>query len=182
MAVVMCPWCQSEIPTEEGQEPDKWCPVCDNEIEGYRTLRIGLGEEEDPDDEEGAVAGAEPAADYNRLAEEDVSWINDDELQPRDAGLLVFEEKVEKLLDEQAVVPECPQCREYMLLTGEVEIAAERFRGRQSTELGGGPVLEAPISLGVYVCPSCFTVVQELSEASRESLLRRISGEGGETA
>ena len=51
MAVTLCPWCQSEIPVEEGQEPEQFCPVCDNEIGGYRTLRVDIGGSEDDEEE-----------------------------------------------------------------------------------------------------------------------------------
>jgi predicted amidophosphoribosyltransferase len=46
MAVVICPWCQSEIPQEEGAEPEQYCPVCENELGGYRTVTFGLDDPE----------------------------------------------------------------------------------------------------------------------------------------
>ncbi|RIE00993.1 hypothetical protein [Cohnella faecalis] len=100
MAAILCPWCQSEIPVEEGQGPDKFCPVCDNEIDGYRTLRIGIDEEDEEDEEDGDSVGLVRAED-----EEDLSWMQDDELQEKDEALIQFEEAVEELLDEQEVVP-----------------------------------------------------------------------------
>jgi Zn-finger nucleic acid-binding protein len=175
MAVVICPWCQSEITLEEGAEPEKYCPICENELDGYRTLRLGLGGSEDDEDEddEDDEAAAVPALD-----EEDLSWIEEDgELQEKNEAILAFEKTVEGLLDDQDAVPECPQCREYMLDAGEHVVSTEAFRARVPAALGE-PVLTAPFSLTVYICPSCFTVQQSLSEQGRNDLARRLSQAG----
>ncbi|WP_123041681.1 hypothetical protein [Cohnella candidum] len=171
MSVVVCPWCQSEIPQEEGAEPEKFCPVCENELDGYRTLRIGLGDEEDEEEEEEYTGGD------SSESGEDLSWVDDGELTEKNEALLRFEESVEKLLDEQDVVPECPHCREYMLEAGEAQVAPSAFRPRVPDELGQ-PVLEAPFSYTVYVCPACFTVQQTLSEEGRSQIARRLSQAG----
>ena len=170
MAVTLCPWCQSEIPVEEGQEPEKFCPVCDNEIGGYRTLRVDIGGSED-DEEEAQVADEDEDED---AAYDDERW--NDELSFRESGPegLMAEEAAEKLLDEQEFVPECPNCREYMLEAGERIVEKEHFRPRQSPSLGG-PMLEAPFSLTLYVCPSCFATLTQLSEDARERTMRKLS-------
>jgi hypothetical protein len=177
MSVVICPWCQSEIPQEEGAEPEKWCPICENELNGYRTLRIGLGDSEDEDEEEeneedgvDALAGGE-----------DLILVENGELTEKNEALLQFEETVEGLLDEQDAVPECPQCREYMLEAGELAVTTDAFRPRVPESLGQA-VLEAPFSLTVYVCPSCFSVQHSLGEHGRNNMARRLSkaGTGGE--
>jgi len=161
MAVIVCPWCQSEVPVEEGQEPDRYCPVCDNELGGYRTLRIDVSGDEKEEEEEpdgGAEAG----------------WVEDDELREKNESLLLYEEAVEKLLDEQETVPECPQCREYMLEAGEVQVGGESFRPRVPAALGEA-VLDAPFALKVYVCPSCFAVQHALDEDGRNRLAGKLS-------
>ncbi|TJY41017.1 hypothetical protein E5161_15010 [Cohnella pontilimi] len=161
MAVVVCPWCQSEIPHEEGEEPEKYCPVCENEIGGYRTLTFGIDDSEDEDEE--------PAAQFTGTEAEDLRLGGSNE------ALLRFEETVERVLDEQETVPECPQCREYMLEAGELAVPAAFFRPRTPEALGKA-VLEAPFSITLYVCPSCFTVQQSLAEQGRLDLARRLSG------
>lgn len=169
MAVTLCPWCQSEIPIEEGQEPDKYCPVCDNELDGYRTLTLDIGDEEEEE------LGRESFRSNEDEDEEDDSW--DDELGFRESGPegLLLEESVEKLLDEQEYMPECPNCREYMLEAGEQLITAGQFKPRIPQSLGG-PMLDAPFSLALYVCPACFTVQTQLAEGGREQMIRRLSG------
>ncbi len=166
MSAIICPWCQSEIMQEEGAEPEKWCPVCENELDGYRTLTIDIGGEEEAEDGE---AG-------NRFRnEEDLPWVRDKELREKNEALLQFEEQVERLLDEQDVVPECPHCREYMVEAGERTVEAGSFRPRV-LGTSGHTVLDAPFSWTVYVCPSCFAVTQALSEEGRLGMLRRLSG------
>ncbi|THF76054.1 hypothetical protein [Cohnella fermenti] len=174
MAQVLCPWCQSEIPQEEGQEPDKICPVCDNELDGYRTLRIELGDEDDSDRDE--LEDEEDEDGYGAILsdEEDIEFESDDELHVKDEALIAYEETVEKLLDSQDVVPECPSCREYMLEAGETAIPAAGFSPRVPESLGS-PILEAPAALKIYVCPSCFTVQHALSEESRTELIRKLA-------
>ncbi|RIE00992.1 hypothetical protein D3H35_25260 [Cohnella faecalis] len=44
MAAILCPCVRAKF-RGGSQGPDKFCPVCDNEIDGYRTLRIGIDEE-----------------------------------------------------------------------------------------------------------------------------------------
>jgi Zn finger protein HypA/HybF involved in hydrogenase expression len=169
MAVVVCPWCQNEIPHEAGEEPEKYCPVCENELDGYRTLRIGADDSEDEDEEDETLTEG--------TDEEDLSWMPEGELTEKNEALLRFEETVELLLDEQDTVPECPQCREYMLEAGEVSVSAETFRARVPESLGQA-VLEAPFAMTVYVCPSCFTMQHSLAEQGRFEMARRLSGAG----
>jgi len=163
MAVVVCPWCQNEIPQEEGAEPERYCPVCENELGGYRTLTL---DGEDEEDEEDAVRG---------LDDEDLDWLDDVDLPDNSEALLRFEESVEALLDEQEAAPGCPNCQEYMLEAGTQVVGADAFLPRNAEPLGGA-VLGAPFSLTVYVCPSCFAVQHMLDEQGRVSLARRLSG------
>ncbi|WP_276354708.1 hypothetical protein [Cohnella caldifontis] len=167
MAVVVCLWCQNEIPQEEGAEPEKYCPICENELDGYRTLTIGL---DDPDEEEEAEEEGEVPAG----GEEGLSWMEDRDLREKNETLLQFEETVERLMDDQEAAPECPMCREYMLEAGERIVSPESFRPLEH-EMLGGPVLKAPFSLTVYVCPSCFNVQHVLSESDRRDMEVRLS-------
>jgi rubrerythrin len=170
MAVIICPWCQSEVTQEEGQEPEKFCPICDNELGGYRTMRIDIDRyEDDPDEAEERSEHSEAYEDE----EEELDWKRDDDLREKDESLLRFEEAVERLLDEQEFVPECPQCREYMLEAGERIVSAEGFRPRTPEGLGR-PLLEAPFAMTVYVCPSCFVVQHTLSEGDRNKLAHKL--------
>jgi hypothetical protein len=171
MAVVICPWCQSEIMQEEGQEPDKICPVCDNEIDGYRTLKLDIGdsEEEYEDDD------IEDEESVRVSIDEDMSWDEDESLNDSsDEELQQFEETVEQLLNEQDLVPECPLCHEYMIESGEQLISATQFRHRV-TDVLGEAVIEAPFTLTMYICPSCFTVHSFLGDSHRHQVVRRLS-------
>lgn len=174
MALIVCPWCQSELTVEEGQEPERFCPICDNELSGYRSLQIGLDRNEELDED---AEGYEAEPDAGDL--EDISaiegWVEDEDLAEKNESLLVYEETVEKLLDEQELVPECPHCREYMLEAGERLVGADGFRSREPVELGQ-PVLEAPFAMTVYVCPSCFHMQYTLSEEDRARFAQRLSG------
>ncbi|MFC4601655.1 hypothetical protein [Cohnella hongkongensis] len=166
MSVLICPWCQSEIVQEEGEEPEKICPVCENELDGYRTLQLHIGdeEEEDEEDEERSISIDD---------DEDLSWMDDEDLESSEE-LQQFEQTLEELYDEQEHVPECPLCREYMVEVGEQSIAASGFTPREPALLGEA-LLEAPFKLITYACPSCFTVHSFLGEAERQQLVRRLS-------
>ncbi|MBN2979896.1 hypothetical protein [Cohnella algarum] len=172
MSVVICPWCQSEILTEEGQEPEKYCPVCDNELGGYRTLRVALGEEDEPEE-------AMPESQIGISYDEEPDWDQDEELKRYEGkaeNLLDYEEAVEKLLDGQETVPECPQCQEYMLHAGEMTVGSESFRPRTfPAAFGSEAVLSAPFAVQAYVCPSCFTMHYALAEEDRMAFARRLS-------
>jgi len=174
--VIICPWCQSEIIQEPGQEPDKFCPVCDNELSGYRTLQFGLGEDEDEDKEETEYV-EEEAAVYGRTPlrglTEDLDGLDlegDGDLRAKDEDLLRYEDTVEAILDEQEFVPECPQCREYMLETGKHVVRAAEFEPKRPRRLRGAAIMEAPFAMTLYMCPSCFTMAQMLSEEDRSRI------------
>ncbi|CAM3835274.1 hypothetical protein COLU111180_10015 [Cohnella lubricantis] len=177
MAVIVCPWCQSELPVEEGQEPERYCPICDNEIGGYRSLQIGLdrNEELEEDAEARAELDEDEVEDLSGLAD----WDEDKDLREKSESLLVYEEAVEKLLDEQETVPECPHCREYMLEAGNRVVDADSFLSRESDMLGG-PVLKAPFAMTMYICPSCFSMQYTLAEENRTEFAQRLSGAGAE--
>jgi len=176
MAVVICPWCQSEIMQEEGMEPDKICPVCDNELDGYRTLKLNIGEDEE-EDEEQYDDEVEVMADHSAtvsIDDEDMSWMEEESDIERDDELQQFEETVEQLLNEQEFVPECPLCHEYMMESGEQLVSVNQFRPRVPEQLGEA-VIDAPFTLTMYICPTCFTVQSFLGDAHRHQVVRRLS-------
>jgi Zn finger protein HypA/HybF involved in hydrogenase expression len=176
MAIVMCPWCQSEISQEEGQEPDKICPVCDNELDGYRTLKLNIGDsdveddevevEDDDEDEDSALVSITET--------EDMSWDEDNSIVDTNDELLQFEETVEQLLNEQELMPECPLCHEYMIESGEQLLSTHQFRPRVA-DIMGEAVIEAPFTLTMYICPTCFSVHSFLGDAHRHQVVRRLS-------
>lgn len=167
MAVHICPWCQSEIMHEDGEELERYCPVCDNELEGYRTVGLTLG-----DDEEEEEAALDDALDA------DLSWDDRESVhKEKNEALLQYEEAVERLLDEQDLVPECPHCREYMLETGEQRIEAGQFQARV---VDGIPLMQAPIAMTTYVCPACFATQSFVAESDRHALAERLSELGKE--
>jgi hypothetical protein len=172
MAVVICPWCNSEIMQEEGQEPDKICPICDNELSGYRTLKLNIGDSDGEDFEE----EEEDDEDSVRVSiDEDVNWDENEFLNDTsDEQLQQFEENVEQLLNEQDLVPECPLCHEFMIESGEQLITADQFRNRV-TEVLGEAVIEAPFTLMTYICHSCFSVHSFLGDSYRHQVVRRLS-------
>jgi hypothetical protein len=176
MAITICPWCQSEILQEEGQEPDKICPVCDNEIDGYRTLKLNIGgsvEDEEDEDEEDEDEDEEKGSSIVTI-DEDVSWDDDQLYNETSEDLLQFEETVEQLLNEQELVPECPICHENMLESGEQLISVNEFRPKVPDNLGEA-IIEAPFSLTMYICPTCFSIQSVLADSAREQVVRRLS-------
>ncbi|MFB9278922.1 hypothetical protein [Cohnella cellulosilytica] len=170
MSVIICPWCQSEIIQEDGEEPEKICPVCENELDGYRTLQFNIGEDDEEDEMEDEEEERSISIDDN----EDLSWMDDEEEAESSDELRRFDEALEELYDEQDLVPECPLCHEYMLEAGERLVEASEFSPRVPG-LSGEPLLEAPFKLRVYVCPSCFTVHSFLGDEDRQRMVRRLS-------
>ena len=106
MSAVVCPWCHSEILQAEGDEAEQVCPFCDNELGGYRTMTIQLG-----DDESDADGAAEE--------DEDLSWLENEAEADKSEALWKFEETVERLLDEQENDADiAAHCQEYMVAAG----------------------------------------------------------------
>lgn len=52
METTVCPWCQTEIVWDEELGPEEECPYCHNELKGYRTLNIDIGDEEQDEAED----------------------------------------------------------------------------------------------------------------------------------
>ncbi|WP_025682949.1 hypothetical protein [Paenibacillus maysiensis] len=151
------------------------------DLKGYRTLSIQLGDEDEQDilyEAEDEVVVEKPA---------DAPLLQDNELhklpvlhtlqkfEESGADLMAYEQGAEQILDRQDEVLECSQCGEYMLHAGSQTVTEEGFVPSMSPALGR-PVLDLPFVLNVYVCPSCFHVQQTLSEDDRLRLLEKLSG------
>lgn len=154
----ICPWCQTEIVWDPELGPEEECPHCFNELSDYRSVSIGIPAhdvEADEDDED------EEAADGPAAAEE---LLEDEEY--RDP----YGENVEQAIDRQEEAPECSGCRELMVLTGTRNLPAADFEPIVPYGLQK-PVLNAPVRLNVYVCPSCFKVDTYLREEDRQAMV-----------
>lgn len=167
MATIICPWCQFEIIQEAGAEPEKYCPVCENELDGYRTITVDLEPDEADLEDSGDLSDDEDEFDWSSI-QKDLREKSEDELK--------FLERSERLLDEQDTVPECPHCREYMVEAGEQAVAESGFRPRL-LKPDGPALLQTPFILKMYVCPACFAVSYGLPEADRLAMMRRLGSE-----
>ncbi|MCG7409860.1 hypothetical protein MH117_20845 [Paenibacillus sp. ACRRX] len=181
-ADVICPWCDTEIVWDEVLGPEEECPYCHNELQEYRTLSVPLEAEED--EEEGIESmqvkgtkkggkGHANAAQSAQGSDDTIGW-GDDSMLLSSPNQLQFEEGVGRVLHDQLEVPECPHCREYMLLAGQETVAASAFQPNRPAALDK-PLLQAPFTLDVYVCASCFHVSKSLSMGERESLITQVN-------
>lgn len=181
METTICPWCQTEIVWDEELGPEEECPHCNNELKGYRTLNISIGSE---DEEEVEGEYIDDEHDHNNdlshgLWDEDevghLGAIRRVEAFTEAGGdLLAYESGVERILDEQDEVPECPHCREYMLYAGS-EPVSEGFVPALPKKLNQS-LLKPGAKFNVFVCSACFGVSRFLSENDRISFIRTISG------
>jgi hypothetical protein len=165
---IICQWCHTEIVWDEELGPEAFCPHCDNELDGYRTISFSVDNDSDAEEE----PMDQDESDTDEAS--GISQLDPDGYRHTNPGMLALEEKMEAILDLQEEVPECPVCREYMLELGKQTVAAE---GWQSTvhEPLGHPLLQAPFRMVWYVCPSCYHMQNRLSADDREALLDRLS-------
>ncbi|WP_410769880.1 hypothetical protein [Fontibacillus sp. BL9] len=172
MDTTICPWCQTEIVWDEELGPEEECPYCHNELKGYRTLNIALGSDEEIEEDD------EPEEDGLGIWEEDdenhLNAIRRLEAFGAAGGdLLAYESGVEKILDHQEEVPECPHCREYMMFAGTRSLGPDYIPA--VPEGLKEPLLKQAAKLNVYVCTACFHVGSFLSEEDRNALIRTVS-------
>ncbi|GGF99415.1 hypothetical protein GCM10010916_15880 [Paenibacillus abyssi] len=161
----ICPWCHTEIVWDEELGPEEYCPHCENELKGYRTLSLNVDNDEDEDEE---MNDGEPDMNlYSSGQEEGFRSTN--------RSMLALEETVERILDQQEEVPECPSCREYMLETGRQTMSKEEGYEPTAHEHIGDALLPVPFQVIWYVCPTCFQMQNRLRFNDREELLRRLS-------
>ncbi|MNH79333.1 hypothetical protein D3C87_492800 [compost metagenome] len=173
METTVCPWCLTEIVWDEEIGPEEECPHCHNELKGYRTLQVNLGDEEEYEEEADTdVEESQDTLGFWDADEEESSGVvrRVNSFATAGADLLEYESAVERILDMQDEVPECPHCREYMLLAGQEQVNANSGMQQQNA-----PLLKAPYTLNVYVCSSCFSVSRVLSEADRHQFIRSIT-------
>ncbi|MFU1794126.1 hypothetical protein ACM1RC_09670 [Paenibacillus azoreducens] len=178
MENTVCPWCQTEIVWDEEIGPEETCPYCQNELNGYRTLNVQLGEE-DAEEEADWEDEQDEADDASLWSDEDMRHTLPPSIRTLDKfgeshDLMNYEECVEKILDEQEEVPECPKCRDYMILAGTREIAEQGFVPTKFSALTE-PVIKPPFRLNMYVCTGCFHVEENLSEEDRLRMVDHLS-------
>lgn len=173
---VICPWCQTEIVWDEELGPERYCPHCENELSGYRTLQLGLDdEEEDEEEADSSLLSVKNAAAGNGSGDGDGDYGDDAvDFSEYSSDRLALNGTMERLLEDQLEAPECPTCHELMLETGTSTITADSFKPRTPAALGK-PVLQTPLSLVLYVCPSCFHAEQRLSVHDQEKLLQTLA-------
>lgn len=186
METTVCPWCQTEIVWDEEIGPEENCPYCQNELKGYRTLSIQLGDEEEEgseeemdweeeglEDEEGAASSFWAQEDMQHQLPPSIRTLDKFE---ESHDLMNYEESVEKILDEQDEVPECPKCRDYMVLAGTQEISDQGFVPTRFSALKA-PVIQPPFRVNMYICTGCFHVETNLTEEDRLRMVDHLSRE-----
>ncbi|MFB9330315.1 hypothetical protein ACFFSY_30590 [Paenibacillus aurantiacus] len=180
----VCPWCHTEIIWDSEIGPEKHCPYCGNELSGYRTVQIGIDQAEDEDGEEEdeeATGGARDNEAYDDL------WDDEEAGAPRaraggsrggsigvGGGHLAAQATVQQLLDQQADMPECPVCREFLLEAGTQTVAEGTFAPVYS-KLLKGPLLAAPFQVVTYVCPACFHVENKLAKSDQDRVIQTLA-------
>lgn len=195
---LICPWCLTEIVWDEEIGPESHCPHCDNELSAYRTIELGYDEDEVEADEHERAVQALKINDTHRAAKQNDSdsdqeewdedeqendsddpghkrWLQEDDgYRSADTARFAVEETVQRVLDDQDEVPECPVCRSYMIEAGVQLVGEQQFEARIAPSLGG-PVLTTPFKLALYVCPACYHTSTLLSQSDREQMLKRLT-------
>lgn len=176
METTVCPWCHTEIVWDEEFGPEDTCPHCNNELSGYRTVTLGRDDlEEDEPEAEGEIA-EEEISDENLWDDDDkeavVPIFNTAIQFGEEYDMKRYENSVSSVLAVQLEAPECPQCHELMMLAGTQPV--DSFAPSIPVTLGG-PVLKAPFTLNLYVCPSCFHVHHSLAQEDRVQFVRNLS-------
>ncbi|RJE91187.1 hypothetical protein D3P07_03745 [Paenibacillus sp. 1011MAR3C5] len=167
----VCQWCLSEIIWDEEVGPETHCPHCENELSAYRSVQVGLarGEEQENsrDDSE--------EEDWQEEEEgPDTSWMNDENgFRGGNRSLLAAEGVIQRIIDNQLEVPECPACREYMIETGTQIVGGDRYQPSEPQAIGIS-VLPNPYTIHLYVCPSCYHTASFLSPRDREEMVSRL--------
>ncbi|MBD2848447.1 hypothetical protein IDH44_24965 [Paenibacillus sp. IB182496] len=169
----VCPWCDTEIIWDEEIGPEDYCPHCENELKGYRSLSLDMEESEDSE-------GKASVEEYQEDQEDLLYPISDLAEGPEDEGFrhtnrrgLVQEEAVSRLLEPQEEMPECPSCRELMLETGRQLHGPGT--GYVPREIGEGSSMPAEFTVVWYVCPACFDLQQRMTLKDRIKLLGKLS-------
>ncbi|TYP69769.1 hypothetical protein [Paenibacillus methanolicus] len=181
-ATAVCPWCHTEIIWDSEIGPEKHCPYCGNELSGYRTVQIGIdqADEEEDDDVEESPAKGENGESYDDLWDDEDSNTASSRSAQRSGGSfgvggghLAAQATVQRLLEQQLDMPECPVCREFLLEAG-TQTVAEGFAPVYS-KLLKGPLLAAPFQVVTYVCPACFHVANKLAKADQDRMIETLA-------
>lgn len=182
METNVCPWCQTEIVWDEEIGPEAECPHCQNELNEYRTINIGLDEDEEQQQPEPKVV----THSLNDGLDSEESYWEEDSIGSIPAfraldkyetthDLIDYDKTVEKVLDEQVEVPECPFCHEYMLLAGQQKMTDSDYKPFVFNAIQA-PILSAPFTVNMYICSGCFHVQSSLNEEDRVRLIEALSG------
>lgn len=167
----VCQWCLNEIIWDEEIGPESHCPHCENELSSYRSVQVGLernAESADHDD----VSEEEEWQDEEEAP--DMSWMNEENgFRGGSRSMLAAEGTIQRIIDEQLEVPECPACREYMMETGIQKIGGEGYRPNEPQAIGIS-LLPNPYSIHLYVCPSCYHTASFLSPSDRDEMINRL--------
>jgi len=157
-----CPWCETDIIWDEELGPEKYCPHCDNELSGYRTLDMDQLLDAEEDDE---------LEDHSQWDEEEETTIL------RSTRELAVGSVMQRLIDEQLEAPECTNCREYMLEAGTQTIGqAEDFQANNNN-VTSKPILNSTFKVIWYVCPSCYRTDSYLALHDRKHVLDALTPE-----
>lgn len=176
METTICPWCQTEIVWDEEIGPEEYCPYCNNELKGYRTLNIGIDEIEDEENEYDGDEDQDQKVFWEHEESGHLDAIRRVETFAKAGGdLLAYDSGVEKVLDGQEEVPECPHCREYMLFAGSQPLP-DSFVPAVPAGLAR-PLVQKAAKLDIYICSACFHVSHFLTEDERMHLIRTVTEE-----
>lgn len=168
----VCQWCLSEIIWDEEIGPETHCPHCDNELSAYRSVQIGL----DRDDDAAARHADDESHEEDWQDEEEHSdkYSEEDGYRGGSRSMLAAESVIQRIIDEQLEVPECPACREYMMEAGVQTVGGAEFKATESPAIGIA-VVPNPFQMVWYVCPACYHTASFLSPADREEMLNRLA-------
>ncbi|WP_424767253.1 hypothetical protein [Paenibacillus sp. sgz302251] len=202
---LVCPWCLTDIVWDEEIGPEKHCPHCGNELSAYRTIELGIDEEEDSESYEQEAQIIKPsstniAAGYvhHTAASQSSNW-SDEEDEEDDDDDDAESSKNKRWLEEEeggyrsadsswfAVQDtvqritddqdEVPECPACREYM--VETGTHTFNEQQfKARIApslNGPVLTAPFELSLYVCPACFHTSALLSSKDRERMIKRLT-------
>ncbi|MFD2116569.1 hypothetical protein ACFSTH_07200 [Paenibacillus yanchengensis] len=177
----ICPWCTSEIIWDEELGPEKHCPHCDNELGNYRSLTLDEAVEEEEVIETEQLLDEE---DENALWEDDdqsfsiseSEWGEEQEgFRQSNRKSLSMDSTVQKILDEQAEMPECPSCREYMLEAGQQQISKEQNFVPTISPVLQNSILGESFNIVWYVCPTCFHTSTQLVLSERLAVIQKLA-------
>ncbi|MCM3783315.1 hypothetical protein M3231_10045 [Neobacillus mesonae] len=180
-----CPYCHNPLVREERETVNNDTvkeeirqddtESKDAKMDGYRTLNVTLHDEEELQDVEEDQA-IDTEEDYSNLWEDETDTILPsvrvlDEYEDSGLNMAKYSETVQSILDHQEEVPECPNCREFMLHAGVQAVTREQFQPAKSNIHS----LEAPFGINLFVCPACFTTTHSLASDDRLRMVKRLS-------